>query len=81
MVLGSMDTATSITLAKRLGDHNRLVLTGIGAPQSHGQRSYGLSESDVETNGIKYTAATMVIMRMVLCLTKELTTTTNHNSH
>jgi iron complex outermembrane recepter protein len=41
------------TLAKRLGDHNRLVLTGIGAPQSHGQRSYGLSESDVETNGIK----------------------------
>ena len=42
------------TLAKRLGDHNRLVLTGIGAPQSHGQRSYGLSESDVETNGIKH---------------------------
>ena len=43
-----------ITAAKRLGNKQRLVLTGIGAPQSHGQRSYGLSESQVEMYGRKY---------------------------
>tara|TARA_B110000285_G_C15115649_1_gene613886 strand:+ start:189 stop:2525 length:2337 start_codon:yes stop_codon:yes gene_type:complete len=43
-----------ITAAKRLGDKQRLVLTAIGAPQSHGQRTYGLSESDVEDYGVKY---------------------------
>jgi len=42
------------TAAKRLGDKHRLVLTGIGAPQSHGQRSSGLTQEQVDTYGIKY---------------------------
>lgn len=44
------------TLAKQLGDRNRLVLTGIGAPQSHGQRSTGLTAGQIDTLGIKYNA-------------------------
>lgn len=42
------------TAAKKLGDKHRLVLTGIGAPQSHGQRSLGLTEAQVEQYGIKH---------------------------
>jgi outer membrane receptor protein involved in Fe transport len=42
------------TAAKRLGDKQRLVLTGIGAPQSHGQRSSGLTQENIDTYGIKY---------------------------
>ena len=42
------------TAAKRLGNKHRLVLTGIGAPQSHGQRSSGLTQENIDTYGIKY---------------------------
>ena len=42
------------TAAKRLGTNHRLVLTGIGAPQSHGQRSSGLTQENIDTYGIKY---------------------------
>lgn len=42
------------TLAKQLGEKNRLVLTGIGAPQSHGQRSTGLTQGQIDTLGFKY---------------------------
>lgn len=37
------------TLAKQVNDKHRLVLTGIGAPQSHGQRSSGLTPLQYDT--------------------------------
>ena len=37
------------TLAKQVNDKHRLVLTGIGAPQSHGQRSSGLTPGQYDT--------------------------------
>ena len=44
------------TLAKQLNAKQRLVLTGIGAPQSHGQRTTGLTEGQIDTLGIRYNA-------------------------
>ena len=38
-----------LTLAKKLNERHKLVLTGIGAPQSHGQRSSGLNPSQYDT--------------------------------
>lgn len=38
------------TLAKRLGDHQQLVLTAIGAPQSHGQRTSGSDSATLGAN-------------------------------
>jgi len=43
-----------LSLSKRINNNNQLVLTGIGAPQSHGQRSVGLTEAQVEQHGIRY---------------------------
>lgn len=43
-----------LSASKRLNDNNQLVLTGIGAPQSHGQRSNGLTEAQVEEFGIRH---------------------------
>ncbi len=43
-----------LSASKRLNENNQLVLTGIGAPQSHGQRSNGLTEAQVEQYGIRY---------------------------
>ncbi len=37
------------TLAKQVNDKHRLVLTGIGAPQSHGQRTSGLTPGQYDT--------------------------------
>jgi len=43
-----------LSLSKQLGDKHKLVLTGIGAPQEHGQRSSGITQSDLDTYGRKY---------------------------
>lgn len=37
------------TLAKQVNEKHRLVLTGIGAPQSHGQRTSGLTPGQYDT--------------------------------
>lgn len=42
------------TLAKQVNDKHRLVLTGIGAPQSHGQRSTGLTPLQYDTLDRRY---------------------------
>jgi len=38
-----------MTLAKKINERHKLVLTGIGAPQSHGQRSSGLTPGQYDT--------------------------------
>ncbi len=43
-----------LSLSKKLGENHKLVLTGIGAPQQHGQRSTGLTQAEVDKYGIKY---------------------------
>ena len=43
-----------ISATKKFNDKHTLVLTGIGAPQKHGQRSYGLTQDQVDTNGRKF---------------------------
>lgn len=42
------------TLAKQVNNKHRLVLTGIGAPQSHGQRSTGLTPLQYDTLDRRY---------------------------
>lgn len=43
-----------LSLSKQLGDNHKLVLTGIGAPQQHGQRSTGLTQAQLDTYGNKF---------------------------
>ena len=43
-----------LSLSKKINDKHTLVLTGIGAPQEHGQRSSGITQSDLDTYGRKY---------------------------
>lgn len=43
-----------LSLTKQLGNKHKLVLTGIGAPQQHGQRSSGLTQAQLDTYGRKH---------------------------
>jgi len=43
-----------LSLTKQLGDKHKLVLTGIGAPQQHGQRSSGLTQAQLDKFGRKF---------------------------
>lgn len=43
-----------LSLSKQINDNQKLVLTAIGAPQEHGQRSTGLTQAQVDKYGIKY---------------------------
>ena len=43
-----------LSISKQLSDDQLLVFTGVGAPQTHGQRTYGLSPELVEERGIKW---------------------------
>ncbi len=40
--------------SKEIGKNQRLVLTGVGAPQEHGQRDRMLTRDEVATYGVKY---------------------------
>jgi iron complex outermembrane recepter protein len=40
--------------SKEFGKNHRLVFTGVGAPQEHGQRDRMLTRSDVDKYGVKY---------------------------
>jgi len=43
-----------LSISKQLSDNQLLVFTGVGAPQTHGQRSTGLTEEQVEEFGATY---------------------------
>ena len=43
-----------LSYTKELGDDHRIVFTGVGAPQEHGQRDRMLSRSEVADYGVKY---------------------------
>jgi len=43
-----------LSLSHEFGKKHRLVLTAMGAPEKHGQRNYGMSQTDFEKFGVKY---------------------------
>jgi len=43
-----------LSLSHEFGSRHKLVLTAMGAPEKHGQRNYGMSESDFKKYGVKY---------------------------
>jgi len=43
-----------LSLDRDFGKKHRLVLTAMGSPERHGQRNYGMSQSDFEKYGVKY---------------------------
>ena len=43
-----------LSLSREFGKKHRIVLTAMGAPERHGQRNYGMSQTDFEKFGVKY---------------------------
>jgi iron complex outermembrane recepter protein len=43
-----------VSLSRDFGTKHKLVLTAMGAPDRHGQRNYGMSQTEYEKFGVKY---------------------------
>jgi len=43
-----------LTISKEFGKSHKLVFTGLGSPERHGQRNYGLTNEQYEKYGVKY---------------------------
>ncbi len=43
-----------LTISKQINDRQSIVFTGLGAPERHGQRNFGLTKEQYELHGNKY---------------------------
>ncbi|MFA6949612.1 MAG: TonB-dependent receptor [Lentimicrobiaceae bacterium] len=43
-----------LTISKQINEHQSIVFTGLGAPERHGQRTYGLTKEQYDLYGNKY---------------------------